>query len=145
MPILVLLAWMGLILFLSSRSSLPTDSPVVDWIGQYQDEVGHLGEYAVLGVLTFVVLRPLVNGRRTILFGLALCMAFSLVDEAFQGMVPNRTAQFIDVVLDAVGAFVALAMLSVLDPRLRAYLPRRVPVEAGGQETCRKSAHRNRH
>ena len=121
LPILILLAWMGLILFLSSRSPLPNDSPPVEWIGQYQDEVGHLGEHAVLGMLTFLVLRPRVNGRRAFIFGLAFCMALSLVDEAFQGMVPNRTPQLIDVFLDAVGAVVAIAMLSVLAPRLRAY------------------------
>lgn len=118
---------MGLILFLSSRSSLPADSPLVKWLGQYQDEVGHLGEYAVLGMLTYILLRPRLSGRRTFIFSLAFCVAFSLGDEAFQGMVPNRTPQLIDVFLDAVGAFVSLAMLSALGPRLKAYLFRRVP------------------
>jgi VanZ family protein len=112
---------MGLILFLSSRSSLPADSPAVAWIGQYQDEAGHLGEYSILGMLTFLVLRPRLSGRMTFIFSLAFCIAFSLVDEVFQGMVPNRTTQLIDVFLDAVGAVVAIAMLSVLAPRLRAY------------------------
>jgi VanZ family protein len=127
LPILVLLAWMGLILFLSSRSSLPSDSPVVEWIGQYQDEVGHLGEYAVLGMLTFLVLRPRLSGRRTFLFSLAFCIAFSLVDEAFQGMIPNRTPQLTDLFLDAVGAVSAIGMMSVLGPRLRLYWLRQFP------------------
>jgi VanZ family protein len=118
---------MGLILFLSSRSSLPTDSLAVRWLGQYRDEVGHLGEYAILGMLTYLVLRPRLSGRRTFIFSLAFCVAFSLGDEAFQGMVPNRTPQLIDVFLDAVGAAASLAMLSVLGPRLKAYLFRRVP------------------
>ena len=126
LPILVLLAWMGLIIFLSSRSSLPTDVPAVERIGQYQDEVGHLGEYAVLGMLAFVALRPFTRGRRTFVFSLAFCIAFSLVDEAYQGTVPNRTPQVIDVFLDAVGAVSAIAMLSILGPRLRAYWLRRV-------------------
>lgn len=127
MPGLALLAWMGLILFLSSRSSLPTDSPPAEWLGQYQDEVGHLGEYAILGMLTYLVLRPRLSGRRTLIFSLAFCVAFSLGDEALQGMVPTRTPQLIDVFLDAVGAVVALAMLSILGPRLKAHLFRRVP------------------
>ena len=121
---LALLAWMGLIIFLSSRSSMPTDSPLVERLGQYQDEVGHLGEYAVLGMLTYAVLRPYLNGRRTLIFSLAFCIAFSLADEGFQGTIPNRTPQFIDVLLDAVGAVGALAMLSALGPRIRTYLPR---------------------
>ena len=121
---LALLAWMGLILFLSSRSSLPANSPLVEWLGQYQDEVGHLGEYAVLGMLTRAVLLTHLNRRRTLIYSLAFCVAFSLADEGFQGTVPNRTPQFIDVLLDAVGAVGALAMLSVLGPHLRKYLPR---------------------
>ena len=125
MPILVLLSWMGLILFLSSRSTLPADSPPVEWLGRYQDEVGHLGEYAVLGMLAFVVLRPRLNGRRTFIFSVAFCVAFSLVDEAFQGMVPNRTPQLLDLFLHAAGAVAAIPVLSILAPRLRAYWLRR--------------------
>ena len=121
LPVLFLLVWMGLILFLSSRSSLPNYLLHMHWIGQYQDELGHLGEYAVLGMLTFVVIRPRMSGRRTFMFGLAFCTLFSLVDEAFQGIITNRTSQFIDVLLDTVGAVAGIATRSVLGSRLNAH------------------------
>ena len=119
--ILALLAWMGIILFLSSRTSLPTDAPAIGWLGQYQDEVGHFGEYAVLGILTFVVLRPRLSGRRAFLYSLAFCVAFSLVDETFQGFVPNRTREVKDLVLDALGAVTAITATSLVRPWLRRY------------------------
>ena len=94
------------------------------------DEVGHLVEYAVLVMLTYIALRPRLNGRRAFIFGLAFCVAFSLGDEALQGMVPHRTPQLIDVLLDVVGAAAALTVLGILGPRLRAYWLRRVSREA---------------
>lgn len=124
-----MLAWMSLILFLSSRSYLPTGSPAVSWLGQYLDEVGHLGEYAVLGMLTYVALRPRLSGGRAFVFGLAFCVVFALGDEAFQSLVPNRVPELKDIVLDTVGASAAIGMLGVLWPRLKGYWPRRVPVK----------------
>ena len=124
LAILALVAWMGVILFLSSRSSLPGNSPAVSWLGQYQDEVGHLGEYAILGLLSYVFLRSRIARRQAFLVGLAFCVLFSLGDEAFQGMIPNRTPEFKDVLLDAVAATSALTVAALLEPRLRRYLIR---------------------
>ena len=131
LPILALLLWMGLILFLSSRSSLPGDRAAIGWLGQYKDEVGHLGEYGVLGMLTYAVLRPRLDQRKCFVWGLAYCVAFSLADEAFQGLVPNRTPEIKDLLLDGVAATVALVGLSVLGPRIWRYWLGRVPGGAG--------------
>ena len=138
-----MLAWMGLILFVSSRSSLPTDSSAVSWLGQYLDEVGHLGEYGVLGMLTYVALRTRLSGGRTFVFGLAFCVVFALGDEAFQSLIPNRVPELKDFALDVVGASAALGMLSALGPRLKGYWPRRVPVK-GVTRPGRASSWRSR-
>ncbi|MBI4282783.1 MAG: VanZ family protein [Chloroflexi bacterium] len=123
---LALLAWMGLILFLSSRSFLSTDLPGVKWLGQYQDEVGHLGEYGVLGMLAYAALRSFLGGGRTFILGLAFCMVFALGDEAFQSFTPNRAPELKDIALDGAGALAGLVVLGVVGPRLRGYWPRRV-------------------
>ena len=143
LPALGLLAWMGLILFLSSRSSLPADSPTVRWLGQYQDEVGHLGEYAVLGMLAYMALRPFLSEGRTFVVGLAFSMVFALGDEAFQGLIPNRAPEFKDIVLDAVGASSSLVAVGVLGSRLKGYWPKRVP-EEGETRPGRASSWRSR-
>ncbi|MBI2855610.1 MAG: VanZ family protein [Chloroflexi bacterium] len=119
---LALLAWMALILFLSSRSSLPGDSPPVAWMGQYQDEVGHLGEYGVLGMLAYLSLLPSLGRRGACVLSLVLGVAFSLGDEAFQSMIPNRTPQVTDLLLDAVGVTGGLVLLAVVGPGLKRYL-----------------------
>jgi VanZ family protein len=110
---------MAVILFLSSRSSLPVDSPFVSWLGQYQDEVGHLGEYAVLGLLAYVFLDFSMARRKAILVGVAFCVVFALGDEAFQGLIPNRTPEVKDIALDAIGATVAVAAAALLETRVR--------------------------
>ena len=78
LTVLALLTWMGIILFVSSRSSLQLDSAAVSWLRQYQDEVGHLGEYAILGLLTYVFLRSSMARRQAVLVGLAFCVFFAL-------------------------------------------------------------------
>ncbi|MBF8267867.1 MAG: VanZ family protein [Dehalococcoidia bacterium] len=113
---------MALILFLSSRSSLPGDSPAVAWLGQYQDEVGHLVEYGILGMLAYLSLFPSLGGRRACMLTLGLGVVFSLGDEAFQSLIPNRTPEFKDVVLDMVGVVSSLVLLGGIVPRLTRYL-----------------------
>ena len=119
MSILVLLAWMGLILFVSSRSSLPTDSAAVSWLGQYQDEVGHLGEYAILGLLAYAFLSFSMARRQAVLVGLVFCVFFALGDEFFQSFIPNRTPEIKDIALDALGATGAVTAAALLGSRLR--------------------------
>ena len=110
---------MAVILFLSSRSYLPVDLPYVGWLGQYQDEVGHLGEYAILSLLVYGFLKFSIARRQAVLIGLAFCVLFALGDEAFQSFIPNRTAEIKDIALDAFGATGAVTAAALLETRLR--------------------------
>ena len=112
---------MGVILFLSSRSSLPTDAQAVKWLGQYQDEVGHLGEYVILGLLAYVFLSFSMASHRAILVGLSFCVCFSLGDEAFQSLIPNRVSEFKDILLDTLGSISGLSVAALLRSLSRRY------------------------
>ena len=75
-------------------------------------KLGHLSEYAILAALW---LRAFVRGRnltpRTAgLLALAISVAWALLDEAHQTLVPSRSASLADVALDSVGALVALTI-----------------------------------
>ena len=130
---------MALILFVSSRSSLPVDATPVSWLGQYRDEVGHLGEYSILGLLAYAYLRTHATERLAVFLSLAFCVGFSLGDELLQSFIPNRTAEVKDILLDAVGAAGALFLAAVLLPRLRTYWRRRSLLQenAGAPDSAR--------
>ncbi|NTW28434.1 MAG: VanZ family protein [Coriobacteriia bacterium] len=68
-------------------------------------EVGHLGEYAVLGILLSLALR--VDRRVGVAFGLAVLLAslYGAADEFHQQFVFMRTPDMSDWALDTVGAF----------------------------------------
>ncbi|MDP6493910.1 MAG: VanZ family protein [Dehalococcoidia bacterium] len=124
LTVLALLIWMGIILFMSSRSSLSEDSSMVSWLGQYQDEAGHLGEYAILGLLTYAFLCFSMARRQAVMVGSALCVGFALGDEFFQSFIPNRTPETKDILLDALGATIAVAAAALLATRLRTFITR---------------------
>lgn len=77
----------------------------------------HVTEYAVLAVLLWRAQRGGVpaNGRTWAwdAAALAVCLAavYAALDEFHQSLVPSREASFEDVLIDACGAFVGLALL----------------------------------
>lgn len=106
---LPVLAWMGLIFILSSVSGLRvSDDASVD---RPLRVVGHLSTYAVLAALVLYA----VVGRRHpsavhAVIAYAVTLAYGLSDEFHQSFVPNRTGRLDDVVVDAIGAAIGLAL-----------------------------------
>ena len=97
--ILPVVAYAGVIFFLSSRSSLPAPK-VVGF-----DKVAHFGVY---GGLAFLAARG-AHGygstlRRAAFFGALLAAAYGATDEVHQSFVPGRTMEFGDLIADALGA-----------------------------------------
>jgi VanZ family protein len=77
--------------------------------------LAHLSEYAILAALW---LRAFVRGRsltaRTAgLLALAISVAWAILDELHQSFVPSRSASGADVLVDSVGAVVALTVAHV--------------------------------
>jgi VanZ family protein len=74
-------------------------------------KIGHMTEYGVLALLWYrAFVRPAaLTPARAALAALAIAVAWAGCDEAFQLMMPLRSARLFDVVVDGVGAAVALA------------------------------------
>jgi VanZ family protein len=105
-----LVAYLGLIFYLSSRSS-------VGWAVSYPDKLLHFLEYGGLALLLARALnggiRKPIPASRLVLAG-ALALIYAVSDEFHQAFVPERTSDWRDVVADAVGAATALAIVALL-------------------------------
>lgn len=102
--------WMGVIFWLSSQSHLTNPSPQLD--DKVVEVMGHLVEYGVLAVLLSYPLRERNMTLRTA-FVIALLGAvlYGISDEWHQSFVPNRTPSVFDLLVDAVGATIALTLM----------------------------------
>ncbi len=122
---LAVLAWAGVIFGLSAQpgSRLP---------GGWSVE-GHLGVYAVLGVLVWVALGGRSAGLRGIVLAIAVASAYGITDEFHQSFVPQRTPDVLDWLTDTVGATVAVLAAAYLSRRLaKRRAPSRTRSEAPG-------------
>jgi VanZ family protein len=124
------LLWMALIVWFSSeawgadrtsRVVVPVIQLLLPWLTPAQVQLlhwmlrkgAHLTEYAVLSLLWFraFVCRHRWGWPRAALTALAISVAWAATDEAHQAFVPNRGASSVDVLLDAIGAVLALAVI----------------------------------
>jgi len=102
-------AWMGVIFWLSSRSTLPRPPGASPGLVSI---LGHLGAYFVLTLLLAWALlalgRPL---RETLATAWVVAILYGISDEIHQHFVPNRHPGAFDVATDAVGAAIALVLV----------------------------------
>ncbi len=110
--LLTVLAWMGLIFALSSRSKLPRPPGLgPDLVGI----AGHFTVYAVLAALLWWAL-PARTSEQWQRFALALAVsvAYGMSDEWHQSFVPGRDPALFDLGVDALGAVTILVVLRLL-------------------------------
>ena len=100
-----LLAWMGLIYFLSAQPDLP--HPDAGWLGLALSCGAHA---FVFGVLAVLWVRVLVRCRRAWFVAFLLTMLYALSDEFHQAFVPGRYPDPWDLLFDGLGALLALAL-----------------------------------
>lgn len=110
---LPVVAWMGLIFFLSAQPDLP--HPSSGWLDWLISSSAHLFEFAVLAVLWA---RALGQGRRSRLIAVALTLLYALSDEFHQLFVPGRHADPLDLASDALGAVLGLGGWAWLQRRI---------------------------
>jgi VanZ family protein len=101
-------AWMGLIFYLSAQPRLPLVMP--PGLPQIQDIIGHFTVYAVLAVFLWWALRG-AGVRRPMLWALVAAVLYSFTDEFHQSFVPNRHPDPFDLATDLAGAAAALLIL----------------------------------
>ncbi|MFN2337569.1 MAG: VanZ family protein [Gammaproteobacteria bacterium] len=97
--LLLALAWMGTIFFLSHQPSLPTPS-----LFEHQDKLFHGGAYGLLGLLLAVALHHPARLGRTLLLVWLLGTFYGLSDEFHQSFIPGRDADSLDLLADSAGA-----------------------------------------
>ena len=122
--------WMMLIMWLSTdtfsaantaRVLVPSISRLAPWLTPAQIDLvhflirksAHMGEYAVLGCLWFRALRRAGgwSPRRGAWWALQISVLWAVLDELHQATTLARTGAARDVVIDTVGAGIALAVL----------------------------------
>ena len=85
------------------------------WLGKWQDVVGHLVLYGVLGPLLLISLWSWVADPsyrvKWALVAVGLGILHGLLDEYHQSFVPGRTATAIDVFIDSVGVVISVAVV----------------------------------
>ena len=111
------LAWMGLIFFLSAQPDLP--HPSLGWLDLVISCGAHAFLYAVLALLLGWAL---ALGRRPLPLALVLAVLYGFSDEFHQAFVPGRHPDPLDIVCNTAGAATALgawAWLSRVCPRAR--------------------------
>jgi VanZ family protein len=105
---LPILAWMGVIYFLSAQSSLPSpDDPLLNLILK---KLGHMTVYAILMLLSLraVAIRSVPLLRVVICY--LFITAYGLSDEYHQSFVAGRSPALTDVLFDMAGGAVAILL-----------------------------------
>lgn len=115
------IAWMGLIFALSAQPQLPEVGEEDSFWNTFAHKGAHIVVFAVLAGLYYRLLGIYLPLAKQELGGLALCAAvlYGLVDELHQMYVPGRTGRLPDVVVDAVGAALAIAGMMRLETHQR--------------------------
>lgn len=80
---------------------------------------GHLGEYAVLGVLLFLAARATWPGRFPAVFAVVLASLYGVTDELHQFLTPGRMPDPVDWATDTLGAIVGVALVILVEAAVR--------------------------
>jgi VanZ family protein len=115
------IAWMGLIFFLSAQPDLPNLTPGLPGL---EEIGGHLTVYAVLAALLWWALHG-TGIRYPATWALVLAVLYGATDEYHQSFVPGRNMSLDDLIVDLIGASAALLIIAVLHARRMGLRPER--------------------
>jgi len=122
---IVPLAWMGVLWFLSSLPSTGERDLAGITIAPLVQNGAHAVAYAVLAAAWLWALAPSSWGAPVWAF--LVCVGYGVVDELHQAFVPGRTSSVLDVLTNAAGAAIALALLAAAMRRHTLSLSRAEP------------------
>ena len=115
------IAWMGVIFFLSSRPDLPNFAP---GLPGFEEIGGHLIAYGVLAALLWWALRG-TGVRYPATWALVLAVSYGATDEFHQSFVPGRDMSLSDLMVDLIGASATLLIVTLLHARRMGLRPDR--------------------
>jgi VanZ family protein len=118
---LAVVAWMGVIFFLSAQPTLPHVVPSL--IDSFQDVLGHLAACSILAALLYWAFTA-AGVERPGLVAFLIVFLYGLSDEFHQSFVPGRHPDPFDVATDLFGAGPTLLFLNLLRLRRSRRLPR---------------------
>ena len=102
--------WMAALFCFSSLSQRPPTPGLQGF--RWDDKLQHAVAYAILGALVWRALADHQALRRAVM-ALLISAAYGIADEVHQAFVPGRECSFLDWVMDAAGATIAVALLLV--------------------------------
>jgi len=102
---LPVVAWMGVIFFLSAQPDLP--QPGTGWADWLISSMAHT---LMFGVLALLWMRALGERRHAWLLAFSLSALYALSDEFHQAFVPGRTPDPWDLLFDGFGAALGLLL-----------------------------------
>ena len=107
-PWLPPLMLMGIIFFLSAQPNLNSGLGWIDHVGR---KLVHASEYALLCLLWWRALRTVANDQRALLGAWTIATAYAITDEFHQRFVTGRHSTWVDVVIDSLGAGLAVLLI----------------------------------
>ena len=107
-PWLPPLVLMGIIFFLSAQPNLNSGLGWIDHVGR---KLVHASEYALLCLLWWRALRTVANDQRALLGAWTIATAYAITDEFHQRFVTGRHSTWVDVVIDSLGAGLAVLLI----------------------------------
>lgn len=135
--LILIVLWMGLIFYFSSDtgdiSTRKSDGIIIKFVEMLKgrelndkekvDAINylvipvrkgaHLGIYLVLGVLIFSFLCEFMSiSYKSMLLAIGICFLYACSDEVHQLLVPGRSGQFYDVLLDTLGSSIGILIFS---------------------------------
>jgi VanZ family protein len=112
LSLLLALAWMALLFYLSHQPGLQTPM-----LFPGQDKFLHAAVYAVLGLLLLAAQPRQAQGDyswRQIGISVLIASLYGLSDEIHQYFIPGRSSEVLDWVADSAGALIAASLLAWL-------------------------------
>lgn len=74
-------------------------------------KLAHIFQYGILGLLAY---RAFLTFKRPVVFALCYVTVIAVIDEIHQSYDPSRTSTPVDVLIDLVGALLALGLFSLV-------------------------------
>jgi len=124
--ILLVIIWMILIFVMSSFNSTESSNQSnfivniivnifninnIDTLSLIIRKLAHFTEYFVLGLLVYNMIN---NYNKKTSFAIIICILYAISDELHQVLVPGRSCQLLDIIIDSLGSIIGIYLLTII-------------------------------